>query len=219
MKAKILVPESLADIRLSQYQKFHKTTDGIEDAAYIHRQMVGIFCNIPDDLVDKIALKDFNEIVDQITKVLNTKPYLVNITHHKGKDLGFIPNFDEITVAEQSDIDSNIKYVDKWHLVMATLYRPVTLERNGKYLIEEYNPDGKGIDLTLDCVFGAMFFFTNLLTDLLNCTQNFIEAEVSQDPRLQTSGLSGDGIKTYISSLRETFSNLTKLLNYDYMMR
>ena len=74
MKLKITIPESLDDIKVSQYQKFIRTTDKSEDDAFIARQLVGIFCNIPDSVVDSIKATDYKSIVNTIKKVLEEKP-------------------------------------------------------------------------------------------------------------------------------------------------
>ena len=46
MKAKILVPESLSEITLNQYQKFLKISNENEDSLFLQQKMVEIFCNI-----------------------------------------------------------------------------------------------------------------------------------------------------------------------------
>ena len=141
MKIKVTIPTSLEDIKLSQYQKFLKTTEKSEDNDWINKQIVGIFCNLPDDIVKKLPKRDFNSIVNSITKVLNEKPELKKIIKLNGIEYGFIPNLDEITVGEQADIDNFVKDWQKMDRVMGILYRPITYKKDDNYLIEEYRQE------------------------------------------------------------------------------
>lgn len=212
MKINVTIPTSLADIKLSQYQKFVKTTKDIEDVNFINRQMIAIFCNVPDSAIGKLRKIDYDEMILKVTEVLNSKSDLISITHYDGKELGFIPdNFENISVDELSDIDLFIKDVSTYHKAMEVLYRPITQKLKGRYLIAEYEPTGKGLDLTLDVVMGAIVFFYNLMNDLLNSTQSFIAEEVRTNKKLQSLDASGDGIKTFTDSLEEVFLNLRKL--------
>ena len=212
MKLKVTIPTSLSDIKLSQYQKFIKTTKDSEDANFINRQMIAIFCNVPDSAIGKLRKLDYDEMILKVTEVLNSKSDLISITHYEGKELGFIPNnFEDLTVSELADIDNFIKDVSTYHKAMEVLYRPIKQKLKGRYLIEDYEPTGNGLDLTLDVVMGAIVFFYDLMNDLLNCTQNFIAEEVRTNKKLQNLGVNGNSIKTFTDWLEEVFSNLRKL--------
>ena len=213
MKVKIIVPETLADLKLSQYQEFIKNTKDIEDDNYVKRQLVSIFLNIPIEKVNHISKKDYDGLVVLLSNLLAQKPELKTTIKHDGVNYGFIPNLEDITVGEQADIDAYINDVNKWDQMMAIMYRPIKMRKSNKYLIEDYTAKEPPLDLPLDVVFGAVFFFTNLLTDLLNCTQNFIKEQVDNDKSLQTLVESGVGIKTFTHSLEETFLKLTMSLN------
>jgi len=178
MKVKVKIPTDLSDIRLSQYQKFLRTTKGKEDDNYIARQMVGIFCNLPDDVVGLIKAKDYDGIINDIKKVLEQQPKFIERFKLNGIEYGFIPKLDDITVEEKVDIDTFYQDVQKMDKAMAVLYRPIVSEKKGKYEIEAYTEVHKSIDPTLDVVFGANVFFSTLINDLLNCTQNFMEHQM-----------------------------------------
>ena len=213
MKVEITVP-SLADMKLSQYQKFLRTTEGSEDISFIHRQMVAIFCNLSDNIVSKMTRKSFDEVVIELTKTLSSKEQqpLKRIVKHDGKEYGFIPNLDEISVGEQADISSFIADWQKMDKALGVLYRPVTLKRKENYLIEDYNADGISLDLPLDVALGAYFFFVNLAKDLLSCTPNYILNQVKQDKKSMSLVENGVGITAFTESLKETFSTLSMLL-------
>ena len=217
MRVKIKVPDSLKDVKLSQYQKFIRTTKDSEDERFIAKQLVGIFCDIPDELVNSLPFTDFEKIKGIIANIINVDgdQELKRIITYNGKRYGFILDLNDITVGEQADIDSLITDWKNMQKVMGVLYRPIKHQKGYKYVIEDYEP-GVELDLTMDVVQGALQFFFRLLKDLLSCTRNFIEAE-ADDKRLQSLGVNGDGIKAFTDLLAEISFNLTRSLNLDYM--
>lgn len=218
MKLKIKVPE-ISDIRLSQFQKFIRTTEGSEDINFINKQLVGIFCDLPDNVVNNMTKRSFDSVVADLNKVLDIKDKceLKRIITHNGRQYGFIPNLDEITVGEQADIEMYISDWQKMDKAMAVLYRPVKTKIKDKYLIEDYDTESEkfepSLDLTMDVVFGAYFFFVNLTKDLLTYTPSYIQHLVQQNNELLSSDVSGDGIKKSMDYLKETFLNLKMSLN------
>ena len=223
MKIKITIPTELKDIKLSQYQKFIKTTKDSKDAVWINNQTVGIFCNLSDEHVRGMTKKDYNSILkslgDILKRIEKQDGELIPIIKHNGKEYGFIPCLDEITVGEQADIDSMMNDWDKMDKVMAILYRPITIKRKGKYLIENYNGEERSLDLNMEVVNGALVFFYNLFQDLLIYTQSYIKEVAHKTEVLQILEKNGIGIKTFIASQEEIFSNLIRSLNLNSMRR
>jgi hypothetical protein len=215
MKVKITVPTSLSEIKLSQYQKFLRTTKDSEDINFINKQIVGIFCDLPDDVVNSITQKSFDEICVDITNLLKTvnNQKLQRIVNYDSKEYGFIPNLDDITVGEQADLSEYIKDWQNMGKALGVMYRPVTLKRKEAYLIKEYKGDGVSLDMPLDVALGAYFFFVNLAKDLLNYIPNYIEKVAQQDENLQSSEVNGVGITQSMASLREICLSLTMSLN------
>ena len=212
MKMKIKIPTELKDIKLSQFQKFLKTTKDIEDADFINRQLVGIFCNLSDEQVKNILAKDFNDIVETISKTINKTSELITKFNLDGVEYGFIPKIEDITVGEKVDIDSNINDWQKMDKVMAVCYRPINYKHKDTYLIDDYTGEEKPLDVTLDVAIGCMLFFYNLTKDLVNYIPNFLEEAVAQDPKVsQILAKNGLGIKTFTQSLEGIFSNLMPL--------
>lgn len=215
MKFELTIPTELSDIKLSQYLKYLKTTKDVEDEYFIGKQMISIFCNVPDELVNKIRAKDFNSIIEAITEVLQQKPKFKPTFKMGGIEYGFIPNLDEITLGEKVDLDEYFKEFKTMDKAMNVLYRPITLKRSNGYLIEDYKANGEGLDTPLDVAFGANVFFSTLINDLLNYTQNYIKAEVAANPKAsQILEKSGVGTQAFISSLEEIFLNLMTWQNY-----
>ena len=213
MKIDIKIPTELSDIKLSDYQKYLRTTEGSEDVNFINRQLVSIFCKIPDEHVGKILAKDYNGLIDDITKVLNKEPQLVTRFKKDGVEYGFIPKLDDITVGEKADLDTFLGDIQKLDQAMKVLYRPIISQTKDKYLIDEYKKESEDLDVTLDIALGAMVFFYNLMKDLLSFTQNYIEEAVQEPKVSQLLAKNGVGIKTFTHSLEEVFSGLKMSLN------
>lgn len=218
MKVKITQPTSLKDIKLSQYQKFVRTTKDSEDNNFVTRQMISIFCNVPDNVVGQIKASDYDSIVADLTKVLEMKAEFVPTFKMDGVEYGFIPELEDITVDEKADLDTFYKEIDTMDKAMAVLYRRITIKKGKKYLIEDYDTDNKdsvtSLDVSLDVALGANVFFSLLMTDLLNYTQNYIAQEVEHNPKVsQILEQNGVGSIAFINSLQETFSSLTKLVS------
>lgn len=215
MKLKITIPTSLSEIKLSQYQKFLKTTLDSEDADFINKQLVGIFCNISDEVVRSMTRVSFDEVVQDITKILeNVKDQpLKRIVNYNGVEYGFIPDLNDITVGEQADLSEYIKDWQKMDKALNVMYRPLRLKRKEAYLIEDYIANGASLDMPLDVALGAYFFFVNLAKDLLSCIPNYILNLVEQDESKRHLEENGVGINQYTESLKETFLNLKMSLN------
>lgn len=136
-----------------------------------------------------------------------------------GKEYGFIPALDDMTLGEYVDLDENFTDWDSMHKAMAVLFRPLTLKKGDRYQIEEYD----GLELAeqmkkmpLDVVMGAMVFFYRLNNELLKTTLNFLEQEVGKEMTTQQQqhlGKSGDGIKASMELLKEMLPSLRISLN------
>jgi hypothetical protein len=71
------------------------------------------------------------------------------------------------------------------HKAMAVLFRPIKQKQGSKYLIEEYEGSHKYSErmknMPLDVVLGAMVFFWNLTSALLNCIPNYLDKEIKAE--------------------------------------
>ena len=176
--------------------------------------MVAIFCDIPDNVVDSIKAKDYEGIVQDITKVLEQQPSFISKFKLNGIEYGFIPKLDDITVGEKADLDENFRDVKTFDKAMAVLYRPITLKQGKTYQIKDYTGKEEPLDVTLDVAFGANVFFLTLMNDLLNCTLNFIEDQVGHNQKVsQLLEKNGIGIAQSMHSLKGMFNNLTTLVS------
>lgn len=220
MKVEILIPSSLREVTLEQYQKFASiNTEENQDTGFMMHKTVEIFCNLDLKDIAKINFLSVQEILNDINKLFEPKQDLIRTFTMGGVEYGFIPALDDMTLGEYVDLDENFTDWDSMHKAMAVLFRPVTLKKGDRYQIEEY--DGLRLSETmkkmpLDVVMGAMVFFYRLNKELLQTTLNFLgkeSARILTTQQQQHLAKNGDGIRASMESLREMLPSLKASLN------
>ena len=216
MKVDILVPSSLSEITLEQYQKFERiNTEENQDTNFLMHKMVEVFCNLDLKDVAKIRFNYVKSILNDLNGLFNTKDELIPTFTLNGVEYGFIPALDDMTLGEYIDLDENFSSWETMHKAMAVLYRPITLKSRDKYHIEDY----KGLELSvemkrmpLDVVMSAMVFFYRLNNELLQTTLNYLNQEFPKQMTMeqrQTLAENGVGIKASMESLRGMLQSMT----------
>jgi len=222
MKLEISVPTELNEIKLSQYQAFLKIAKDNDDVEFMNQKMVQTFCNIDLKDVAEIKYKDVLQITASLGKMFDvTSHRFINRFKLGGVEFGFIPDLDEMTFGEYTDLDSYIGDWDNMHKAMAVLFRPITKKGlNNTYEIEKYNGSITYSDVMkhapLDVVFGANVFFYNLGNELLKSTMNYLENNTQMQTILQQHNSENDGVGILQSMdlLREILQDLTQSQNY-----
>ena len=220
MNLSITIPTSLNEITLEQYQKFLSIAKDNKDTTFLNHKMIEIFCGVSLLEVSLMKMKDISDILarlEETFKANNDK--LIRTFKYNGVEYGFIPNLDEITLGEYTDLDTYISDWDNMHKAMAVLYRPITKKVLNNYLIKEYNGSHEYSELMksmpLDVVLSATVFFFNLLAELLKYTANYLETDKQIQHLLEkhNSELNGGGILAITHLLKETSLNLKTYLN------
>ena len=222
MKLEISIPTELKEIKLAQYQAFLKIAKDNEDEEFLNQKMVQTFCNIDLKDVAEIRFKDVLEITASLAKMFNVQSHkIINRFKLGGVEFGFIPDLEDMTFGEYTDLDSYIGDWDNMHKAMAVLYRPIkSTGLNGTYEIEKYNGSITYCDVMkhapLDVVLGANVFFYNLGNDLLKSTMTYLENNKEIQTILQQHNLEndGDGIVQSMLLLKEMLQDLIQLPNY-----
>jgi hypothetical protein len=222
MKLEISIPTELKEIKLSQYQAFLKIAKDNDDMEFLNQKMVQTFCNIDLKDVAEIKFKDVLEITASLGNMFNVQSHkFINRFKLGGVEFGFIPDLEEMTFGEYTDLDSYIGDWENMHKAMAVLYRPITNKGiNNTYEIEKYNGSITYSDVMkhapLDVVFGANVFFYNLGNDLLKSTMTYLENNKEMQIILQQHNLVNDGVGIHQSMLllKETLQDLIELPNY-----
>lgn len=227
----INIPETLRDIKLSQWQKYIEVLDKNKDAdlnGFVEKKLLGIFCGVELKDVDRIGLSLFDNTIQHLSNILNSKPELVKTFKMTGTDgvtveFGLIPNFDKMSYGEFVDLERYLFVEKDLHRAMAVMYRPVKLKSKGSYLIHDY----KGTEYLaevmkstpLDVALAARVFFYRLATKLSNFTMAYTLKELQQKQegrKDKHSVKSGETIKQYLHSLKKMSEELEKLQNFQY---
>ena len=215
MKLHINIPDTLDDITLEQYQKFDKVnTKENQGSTFLMQKTVEIFCNVELDLTRYIKYKDLINIVNHINKLLNSEPELITTFKLKETQYGFIPNLDNITLGEYIDLDNYLGSWETMHKAMSVLYRPVTIKKDNRYLIEDYEGsvyEEQMLKSPLSVSISAMIFFWNLNGELLNFTLKYLKKEMGNNlsqEQLKALEKNGVGINQSLHSLEEILKDL-----------
>tara|TARA_Y100001938_G_scaffold133495_1_gene192934 strand:+ start:3928 stop:4530 length:603 start_codon:yes stop_codon:yes gene_type:complete len=133
--------KSWEDVTLEKWLKLIHFTEGTksEEAA----ATIETLSNIPKQLIMELGLKDIVVIMSKIAELqAEENSSLKRIIEVEGKEYGFHPDLDSITLGEYADLEQFIKLGIEKHLpdVMAVLYRPIVDKtENGVYTIEAYD--------------------------------------------------------------------------------
>jgi hypothetical protein len=201
------IPEHVNELSLEAYQQVQALKNPTDS-----KVLKTLFGLSPKDL-SKIPLKDVKKINAKINKLFHDEADFVIRFKMDDVEYGFIPNLDNITYGENKDIAT---YLGKWK-AMAVMYRPVIARVKDKYEIEAYEGSSKYAEIMkkapLGVVLGSMIFFCRLTNELAIYIQSYLETESTllQSPEVLVE--SGEQLRNYILSLRETFDDLTKSLN------
>ena len=124
-------------LKLIEFETGSKTKEAEETIAALS--------DMPKQLIKQLSLRDVAIIMGKVAEIqAEQDSSLKRIIKIEGKEYGFHPNLDDITLGEYADLETFIKNGIEEHLpeVMAVLYRPVTEKTNsGVYTIEKYGGD------------------------------------------------------------------------------
>jgi hypothetical protein len=216
MKANLIVPESLNEITLGQYQKFYKLITNNPDSEFVRQKTVSIFCNVEMKDVRQMLLSSIDEVYNGLIELFNGSPELISRFTINNIEFGLIPNFDNMSAGEFADLDDYNSDVEQWHKCMAVLYRPVTNKLAKFYDIEQYKGTEQYAEMMKDTpvaiVLAVQVFFYNLSKELLSVTMDCLEQLPQSDKQIIAEKASflenGDGITAFMQSPKEMLSKL-----------
>ena len=214
MKVDLIVPNSLNEVTLGQYQEYLKLKDLTE--TQLSFKMIEIFCGIKTESVRLLKASDVTDIVNIISTMFELKPSLVHTFKMSGVEYGFIPNLDEMSFGEYIDLDTNIGDWDNMQKAMGVLYRPIEIRKGNRYTIKEYDAgDTEHLkDMPLDAVLGSILFFYHLGNELCQTMMNSLEQ--TEETLLQeylNSEQNGVGTQAFMLSLNQILDDLKISLN------
>ena len=214
MKVELIVPNSLNEVTLGQYQEYIKLKDLSETELSL--KMIEIFCKLNSEQVRYLKATDVRNVVSIIAEMFDSKPSLVNTFKIDGIEYGFIPNLDEMSFGEYIDLDTYIGDWDNIDKAMGVLYRPIEMRKGNRYHIKEYEA-GETEHLKampLDAVLGSILFFYRLGNDLCRIMMNSLEGKEMEDLQAHlNSEANGVGTQAFMLSLNQILDDLKILPN------
>jgi len=177
---------SWEDVTLEKWLKllnFEETTKS-EEA----EETIAVLSNIPRQLIKELALLDVALIMSKIAELqAGQNSSLRRIINIDGKEYGFHPNLESITLGEYADLEHYIKAGLETSLpeIMAILYRPVTEKKNMVYTIEAYDGDisiraEEMRKMSAQQVEAALVFFWIFVNDLLKILPSFLAEQMTE---------------------------------------
>ena len=130
---------SWEDVTLEKWVKLSSEKESTTKEA---EETIAALSDIPKKLIKELSIKDVAVIMSKVAELQakqDTK--LKRIIEVEGKEYGFHPDLDSITLGEYADLETFIKNGVEEHLpeVMAVLYRPIVEKKNKIYTIEAYD--------------------------------------------------------------------------------
>lgn len=153
----------------------------------------------PVEKIKKLRPFQFAPLYALIDEMIKYKEVpLKRVLNLNGTEYGFIP-FDELTIGELADLeiikaDTRADFLT--HEVLSILYRPITEKKGDEYQVEEYDGakskrrSNDFLDVDLDVVYGAIFFFITFIQISTGLMLNLLEQEKEQKVQMNQKFLS-----------------------------
>ena len=178
---------SWEEVTLEKWLKLVNFNEGTKSKEA--EETIAALSNIPKKLIKELALKDVAIIMNKLAELQQKQnSSLKKIIEINGKEYGFHPDLDEITLGEYADIETFIKNGIEKHLpeLMAVLYRPIK-ERgdNGVYIVDAYDGNiriraEQMKKMSAGQVQSALLFFYHLGKKLLKILPLFLTEQVRE---------------------------------------
>ena len=130
---------SWKDVTLEKWVKLSSEKESTTKEA---EETIAALSDIPKKLIKELSIKDVAVIMSKVAELqAKQDSELKRIIEVEGREYGFHPDLDSITLGEYADLETFIKNGFEKHLpeVMAVLYRPIVEKKNKIYTIEAYD--------------------------------------------------------------------------------
>jgi hypothetical protein len=222
---KLIVPDSLHEIELGQYQTYLasiENLDATEDAEQINRKLIETFCGLKPEQVNLLPLTSVESLLKVLSGAFSEEFELIRHFELDGVKFGFIPKLDDMSLGEYIDLESTFGDWEKMHKAMAILYRVVNFEKGEKYDIVSYETNEELAEamkmMPLSVVMSCMVFFYSLGTELAQATLSYTQKVVKESSTTsqvrEALELNGVGINQFMGSLKAMSEDLMKLQPY-----
>ena len=207
----LIIPENINEIKVKHFTKLRILGEDATEA-----DIVSIFCEVPVNIVNNMALEDVRSVSKDILDVLEVNTQFNKKFTLNGVKYGFIPNLEKITTGEYIDLQNYLSNPEDLHKAAAVMFRPITKEYGKYYDIAPYTGSGADEmkDAPLGVINGALVFFYDLVNDLLKHIPTSFRKEIMET--LKTSQLldnslsDTDGLTPSMPYVMETLQSLMK---------
>ena len=173
------IPTSYGDISLAKWLELQNELENYkDDPNAVTAIMLYHLCGLDPKYLKTITVDDYTLVKSELEGFLaNVDLPLQRIIKIDGIEYGFEPNLSQMTYGAYADITQykQLTIDNNWAKIMSILYRPVTHKKGEMYSIKAYDGEMREemfLNVGMDIHFGALFFFVNLLMDLLNSILN-----------------------------------------------
>ncbi len=195
---------SWEDVTMEKWLKLVDFQEGTKSEEA--EETIAALSDIPKQLVKELALKDVAVIMSKIAELqAKQDSSLKRIIEIDGKEYGFHPDLDSITLGEYADIETFIKNGIEKSLpeLMAVLYRPIKEKKNDIYIIDAYDGDirlraEEMKKMSAEQVQSALVFFYHFVKELsmilpLYLMERLKETKKQLQPKIsQVSGVGSE---------------------------
>lgn len=188
-----MFPESINELTVGQYQRYLKVDT--DSATFQLLKASEIFLGIPLKVALSAQSDSFFNMMAELLEMIGKKQPLTPIVEYNGKEYGFQPMLEEMTLGEYIDLDEYLSDMQSLHKTVGVLYRPITQRIGERYTIEPYEPNDGYRDFPLGVALGCMVFFCDLSKELSEITQTSLDLGISLDhpTSAQRETLAGNG--------------------------
>jgi len=194
MKKEILItiPEDWSSITLKKYLELQNDLKNYgDDEEAVNVVLLHHLCDLDIKYISQLSVEAYEQIIESLSKFINRTDYeLQKFITIGGVEYGFEPNLSNMSYGAYIDITKydNITIDENWAKIMSILYRPVVNKSMGNYETKNYDgniDDKKFLDVAMDIHFGTLFFFYNLLGDLVKNIQKSLK-ELELPPNIKS---------------------------------
>jgi len=181
--------DSWEDVTLESWAQLVAAAKGQKGKAQEAIEQVKALSDMPANIIRELSLDDISKLMKKLADIqsrANSK--LQNKITVNGKEYGFHPNLEEITLGEYADLEHCIKdgMENNLHKIMAILYRPITVTKGNYYMIEAYDLESKKIreqefkTMPAEQVQSGLVFFWTFVKELLKILPLFLTEKLKQ---------------------------------------
>ncbi|QDP47780.1 MAG: hypothetical protein GOVbin2390_43 [Prokaryotic dsDNA virus sp.] len=183
---KYKVIESWADVTLEKWVKLIALKEKVKSEEAL--ETISVISDIPKKLIKELSIQDVAAIMKYMGELqLEENSSLHQIITIDGKQYGFHPNLEDLTLGEYADIETFIQngIKEKMPEIMAILYRPIVEKEKDVYAIEAYDGNIRVRaelmkKMTAEQVQGALVFFYNFVSNYLRIMLLYLTERTTQ---------------------------------------